>query len=345
MRWSAGSEWLSEWWSGHHRRITPAGVVAAVVLGATLAVAAMVGVAWDAGFHRVLHILGQLNWKWLPLVAGLVAASHLGYVLAYRPVVCSLADSAVPVPRIGAAVVAGFGPLSPRPGFTLDSGLWRDAGLDAEQSGDLVRLLALMEYVVLAPATFIAALVLYLEGYRAQTGLLPSWVLGVPIGAAVTIGLIAVRHHLPQWRGVTVVKRGLDAVVGVWRLLRTRAGLTAAAGMALYWAADIAAFGVCLAVVHRGRISIAVLVVGYATGYALTRRSLPLAGAGAVEALLPFAMSWVSRPLGPALVAVFAYRLINLWLPLAPAVYALRHLRNVPDPAKEAARSHEPATV
>jgi hypothetical protein len=337
--------WLREWWSGHHRRMTPAGVLAAVILGAALAVAAMVAVAWDAGFHHVLHVVSGLNWKWLPLVAGLVAASHLGYVLAYRPIVCSIADSAVPVPRVGAAVVAGFGPLSPRPGFVLDSGLWRDAGLDAEKSAALVRLLVLMEYAVLGPATFVAALVLYSEGYRAQSGLLPSWVLGVPIGAVVTLGLIAVRHRLPDWRALSALKRGLDAVVGVWRLLRTRAGVVAAMGMALYWAADIAAFGVCLAVVHHGGIPIAVLIVGYATGYALTRRSLPLAGAGAVEALLPFAMSWVSRPLGIALVAVFAYRLINLWLPLAPAVLALRHLRDVPHSAPATAADPEPATA
>ncbi len=87
---------------------------------------------------------------------------------------------------------------------------------------------------------------------------------------------------------------------------------------------------------HRG-LPIAVLTVGYATEYALTRRSLPLAGAGAVEALLPFAMSGVSRPLVAALVAVFVYRLVNLWLALVPAAFALRHLRGASAPARQAA--------
>jgi uncharacterized membrane protein YbhN (UPF0104 family) len=248
-------------------------------------------------------------------------------VFAYRGVVRDVVKRRMPLPRIPAAVVAGFGPLSPRSGFSLDTGLWREAGLDADQSANLVLLLALLEYAVLAPATFVAALVLSTEAYQAQSGLLPSWVLGVPIGAAVAIPLILLRRRLPDRRGFRALNRGLNAVVGVWRLLRTRAGLVAASGMALYWAADIAAFGVCLAAVHRGHIPIAVLIVGYATGYALTRRSLPLAGAGAVEALLPFAMSWVSRPLRVAVASVFAYRLINLWLPLIPSLIAVRQLR------------------
>jgi uncharacterized membrane protein YbhN (UPF0104 family) len=318
---------LSAWWSGDHRDITPARVLVTVLLGASLAAAATFGVAWAAGFRDVWQVFSRLDWRWLPLVAGLVAISHVGYVIAYRGIIADLAPQPVPGPRIGAAVLAGFGPLSPRSGFTLDSGLWRDAGLEAGQSSSLVLLLALLEYAVLAPATFGAAIVLFVEGYRAQSGLLPSWVLGVPIGAAVTIPLVTVRHRLPDWRGVRMLKRGLEAAASVWRLLRTRAGLIAAGGMALYWASDIAALGVCLVIVHRGRTPIAVLIVGYATGYALTRRSLPLAGAGAVEALLPFAISWVSRPLRTAVVAVFVYRLINLWLPLVPSAVALRTFR------------------
>jgi uncharacterized membrane protein YbhN (UPF0104 family) len=289
----------------------------------------MVGVAWDAGFLRVWHDLTGLEWRWLVLVGGLVVLSHLGYVVAYRGVVHRICGTDVSVPRIGAAVVAGFGPLSPRSGFTLDSGLWSEAGLGAEKASNLVLLIALLEYAVLAPITFVAALVLLIEGYHAQSGLLPSWVLGVPIGAVVALPLILVRRRLPEWRAFRPLSRGLDAVVSVWALLRTRSGLIAAMGMTLYWAADIAAFGLCLVMAHQVRTPIAVLVVGYATGYALTRRSLPLAGAGAVEALLPFAMSWVSRPLGPALVAVFAYRLMNLWLPLLPSGLALRHLRTL----------------
>jgi uncharacterized membrane protein YbhN (UPF0104 family) len=79
------------------------------------------------------------------------------------------------------------------------------------------------------------------------------------------------------------------------------------------------------------------VVVGYATGYALTRRTLPLAGAGAVEALLPFALLWVGYALPAAVLAVFAYRIFNLWLPLGPAVGAIFALRRRPVPT-----THDP---
>ena len=71
----------------------------------------------------------------------------------------------------------------------------------------------------------------------------------------------------------------------------------------------------------------AAVVVGYATGYALTRRTLPLAGAGAVEALLPFALLWVNVPLAQAVLAVLFYRVVNLWIPLIPALAGRRAVR------------------
>ena len=62
----------------------------------------------------------------------------------------------------------------------------------------------------------------------------------------------------------------------------------------------------------------------------MTRRTLPLAGAGAVELLLPFALHWVGFPLAAAVLAVFAYRIFNLWLPVVPAVAGVIALRRRP---------------
>jgi len=76
--------------------------------------------------------------------------------------------------------------------------------------------------------------------------------------------------------------------------------------------------------------SVPAVVVGYAAGYALTRRTLPLAGAGAVEALLPFALTWVGEPLPTALLGVVAYRIVNVWLPLGPALAGRFALRRWP---------------
>ncbi len=105
------------------------------------------------------------------------------------------------------------------------------------------------------------------------------------------------------------------------------AGVLAWIGMALYWAADITAVGVCLVAFDHHHVRLAAVILGYATGYALTRRTLPLAGAGPVEALLPFALAWVSYPLACAVVAVAAYRLFNLWFTIPMSSAGLVRLR------------------
>ncbi len=112
--------------------------------------------------------------------------------------------------------------------------------------------------------------------------------------------------------------------------------------MAVYWAGEVFVLWVCLAAFEGHTPSVTAVVVGYATGYALTRRTLPLGGAGAVEALMPFALVWVGYGLAPAVLAVFAYRIFNLWLPLGPAIVGLYHLqRRAPEGATELATDAE----
>ena len=98
-------------------------------------------------------------------------------------------------------------------------------------------------------------------------------------------------------------------------------------GTAIYWFGDIFCLWACLQAFTHGTPDISLLLLGYATGYALTRRTLPLGGAGAVEALLPFALSWCGISLAAAVLAVFAYRVFNLWLPIVPAALGLRSMR------------------
>src|SRR5207237_1878581 len=121
----------------------------------------------------------------------------------------------------------------------------------------------------------------------------------------------------------------LEAIAIVGQIVASprRHGAAAFIGMAVYWAGEVFVLWVSLAAFTQVTPSVAAVVVGYATGYALTRRTLPLAGAGAVEALLPFALSWTGIPLAAAVLAVFAYRVCNLWLPLVPAALGMRSLR------------------
>jgi uncharacterized membrane protein YbhN (UPF0104 family) len=69
-------------------------------------------------------------------------------------------------------------------------------------------------------------------------------------------------------------------------------------------------------------ISIPALVVAYATGYAASRRSLPLGGAGITEALLTIALIAVHVHAADALFAVIAYRAINFLAPALPGLLA-----------------------
>ena len=71
----------------------------------------------------------------------------------------------------------------------------------------------------------------------------------------------------------------------------------------------------------------AAIIVAHAVGYVLTRRTLPLAGAGIVEVLMPLTLVAAGAPFAGAILAVFVYRLFNLWLPLLPAAAAVPRLR------------------
>jgi uncharacterized membrane protein YbhN (UPF0104 family) len=94
-------------------------------------------------------------------------------------------------------------------------------------------------------------------------------------------------------------------------------------GTAAYWAGDIACLWGALEFFGNPRLSLGALIVGYSTGYVLTRRSLPAGGAGVVEIALTFALHWVGFPFVRALLGVVVYRLFNLWLPIIPALAVL----------------------
>jgi uncharacterized membrane protein YbhN (UPF0104 family) len=108
-------------------------------------------------------------------------------------------------------------------------------------------------------------------------------------------------------------------------------------GTALYWAADITAFYAALRTFGM-HLDFGKVIIAYATGYAATRRSLPLGGAGVTEALMSYALYWVRQPLAPALAAVVMYRAFNFLLAAMPALIARRHVDPLLDAADEMRR-------
>jgi uncharacterized membrane protein YbhN (UPF0104 family) len=322
---------LDEYVSRHHRDHRRREIAVSVAIAGALAAAALVGVAWAAGFGEVASRLAHPRWIWFLLAFGGSVASLAGYTVAYRELARADEGPNLHLHHAGALVAAGFALFIPRGGFTLDQEALLDAGVSPREAELRVRRLGLLEYAILAPAAFGAALYLLVDGIRDRAGVQLSWIIGVPVGTVVT--LVLLRHRSWMRRGGRIRKaiaRFLDALVRLAHLFvppRTT-GLGAAVGMSVYWAGDIFALWACLAAfLPHGRPSVSALILGYATGYALSRRTLPFAGAGAVEALLPFALTWVGVPLAPAVVAVLAYRVFNLWLPVIPAASGLLLLR------------------
>jgi uncharacterized membrane protein YbhN (UPF0104 family) len=301
-----------------------------LTVGAVLSLAGLALILWIAGWGNVWKTLRNADWVFALAAPVAVAVSHLGYTLAYRKVAQADVGPQLSLREAVAIVTTGFGPVSPRGGFTLDAQELCKRGFSEEEAGLRVRVLGLLEYAVLAPATFLAALYMLVRALKAQAGLVPSWVIGVPVGGVIALIVLARYRRASQpgtwWKPL---RRGLDALEALLELFRNwPGGALASLGMAIYWAGDIAALGMCLDVFAHRRGAVAVLVVGYATGYALTRRSLPLGGAGVVEVLLPFALNWVGFTLASAVLAVVAYRIFNLWLAMIPAVIGLRRLRD-----------------
>ena len=322
---------LDEYVSRHHREHGRREVALSVAIAVTLAAAALVGIAWSAGFHEVGRGLVHPHWTWFAYALGGAVVSLVGYTFAYRELARVDEGPDLPVHHAGALVTTGFGVFIPRGGFALDQEALLDAGVPPHEAALRVRGLGLLEYAILAPAAFGAALYLLVGGVPDPEGVQLSWIVGVPVGTAVTLLLLRYRRRMREGgRARRSVARFLDAVHRLLRMFAPprKRSVGAALGMCLYWAGDIFVLWACLAAfMQHGRPSVTALILGYATGYALSRRTLPFAGAGAVEALLPFALTWVGVPLAPALLSVFAYRIFNLWLPVIPGTPGLLVLK------------------
>ncbi len=280
-----------------HLERDPAQHALLVGIAAALALGAAVGIAWAAGFGSVLHELRHFDPIWLPVAFGMELAAYFGYVVAYREVARVEGGPRLGLGRAGAIVAAGFGVFVIRGGFVVDRHALESAGLEPRVARVRVLGLGALEYAVLAPGAALAAVILLARGStHPSLGFTLPWAIAVPV-------------HMLQQLASQGAKHG-----------------GAFLGTTLYWVGDVGCLWASVRAFHDSP-DIPALVIGYATGYALTRRTLPLGGAGAVEAFVSFALAWTGIPLAKALLAVCAYRIFNLWLPLLPAAIGLRHLK------------------
>lgn len=298
--------------------------VLVTLLAFGLAAGAVVGIAAAYGFGAFARAWSHLNFAWLILAIGGELLAVPAYMICYRALVRVNRGPRLAPPLVARVVAGGFGPFAVRGGFVLDKRALH--AIEGDERAATVRVLGLgaLEWALLAPAACSSAAALLVTGDpRPMASLLWPWAILPPVGFAVGFWLATPSRRRriaggdARWRG------GLDTALRAIEILRSLAcGFTnywaAWLGMVAYWALDIASFYGAARFVGL-HASLGELILAYATGYALTRRSMPLGGAGITETLMTFALHWVGQPVAPSLAAVVVYRLLNFVLPTIPA--------------------------
>jgi uncharacterized membrane protein YbhN (UPF0104 family) len=294
-----------------------------------IAAVAVIIIAHVTGADAIGHAFEDVDLPWVALLAGAELITYPAYMLAFRSIACMHGHSPPNLPVVARVVVAGFGPFSLGGGFGLD----RQAleAIHSDERSARIRVIALgtLEWAVLAPVACVVSIIFLITGEDVMPSLIWPWALAVPLGFGFALWASARSERLSRIGGKRRewLAQMLEGV-GFLRSLISRPGKYVGAwvGTTLYWAADILAFYAALRMfgLHPGAGKV---IIAYGTGYAATRRSLPLGGAGVTEALMTYALYWVREPLAPALAAVLAYRVFNFLLVAAPAVVAHNQLQ------------------
>ena len=303
------------------------------LLSVLIAGGTVVAIAASDSPRALWHTFERIEPIWLLAALGVELVAYFGYALAYRATILATGQKTFSLLLAIRLVVAGFGPFVPLGGFSFDRRALRAVHSSRRSARRQVLALGVIEYVLLAPAACICALILLLESDRASLALTLPWVFAVPPGFALAWWATQPRvlDYFQQSDGR--IRRSIGELLAGVEVLRTVVLRPlerpwALVGMAVYWAAEIAclAFALrCFGVV----LSVPALVVAYATGYAASRRSLPLGGAGITEALLTLALIWVHVHAAHALLSVVAYRLINFLAPVLPGLLVHSALADV----------------
>jgi hypothetical protein len=299
------------------------GAAAVIALGAAAALSLVAGPA------AVLARLERIDPVWIAVAVGARLASYFGYALAHRRVTAACGRGELEAQTAAEVVAFGAGATSLKGGFSLDVRALRGAGASLGQARAHVVALALLEYLVLALAGWVCSLLLIGEpGVRALA--VWPWAIGVPAG--VLVAALAWPHLRARVRSgragnrLSSVVRGTEILAA--ELRRPPTALVATAGMAIYWAAEA---GALWAALRAFGISCApsVAILGCATGYVLTPRGLPLAGAGISEVLVPVSLMWLGVPLAAAVPAALAAELTRLAVTLPPAAFSRRKVHRL----------------
>lgn len=314
-------------WARQHKRPLLIGLTGAVLAVGT---ATLIGKA--AGYARLLDSLRGANLHWLPVLLGGQILAYLGYILAYRATARVNGGPRIPFALTTWIVGASFGAYAVANAIgALGVDYWALRRTGAEHHAAFTRIIAFktLEWAVLSSVVAVlAALVLAGLQPDVKTEVALGWAIVVPLCFLAAWWVTSPRRveRFTRSSGVGRARRlvsdTISSVVIVRQILgNPRANLEAVGGAVLYWFGDILTLWAGLRAFDVELEPIA-LVLGYATGYAVTMLPLPAGGVGGVDAAMTYALTLVGVPLGPALLAVFAYRFFTFWLPFLPGLIA-----------------------
>ena len=335
--------------SGHNLASRRTVLALLLTIATLLELAAGTGLAYLAGFDAVKSDLARFDWVWLIALVGALLISFVGYYYAYRGIFRADGGPTLDRRRMIATVAAGFGGFLAHGGGKLDQYAIQAAGADQDEAKVRTSALAGLEHGVLAIGGTITAIVVLAQGRSLPP---PDFTLPwaiIPIPGFLVAFWLAERyrdrfHGRDGWRGF--VGTFLDSIHIVRVIFaQPRRWGWAVLGMALFWAADASAAWAGLAM-FGFQMNWAALFVGFATGMVFTRRTGPLAGAGVLALVLPLTIWYSGAPFAAAIVGVFAYRILALWLPMPASLAALPTMRemgrSVPDAEGVAEAPDEP---
>lgn len=318
--------------SGHHVNRRGTALALLLVLAAFLQLAAGTGLAYVAGFSNVRAALGNFHPVWLAALVGALGLSFAGYYYAYEGMFTVAGGPTLKGWQMRTVVTTGFGGFLARGGGALDQYALRAAGADEREAKVRVSGLAGLEHGVLALGGTATAIAVLASG----SGLPPAdfsipWSV-IPVPGFLIAFWLAERYR-DRYRGQGGWRGSLGNFLESIHLIRVmftdlRHWGVPLAGMALFWAAD--AFAAWAGMATFGfRMNAASLFVGFATGMVFTRRTGPLGGAGVLALCLPLTIWYSGAPLAVAVVGIFAYRVLALWLPMPAALALLPTLRRM----------------
>ena len=184
-----------------------------IALGVALALGTTIAVAWAAGFGDVLHRLGHPSPTWILLALAGQIVAYFGYMLAYREVARVERGPQLGLMKLAAVVFTGFGVFVAHGGFSADVVALRGTGISRREARVRVMGLGALEYVLLAPAACISAIIILAHGsHTPALGMTLPWAICVPLGFLAAFWALRYHRRLSRrkgWRGA--IGHALDA--------------------------------------------------------------------------------------------------------------------------------------